>query len=100
LEPDFEKLSFEKAVQLFKGWGFLVERGPRPEELTLILEGPNHRSCCVCQPEQLMEMAATILVHRCDIGPCRRRSKKLRLYHGQTVFLIGSERWDIDGQEI
>ncbi len=74
MEPDFEKLSFEKAVQLFKDWGFLVERGPRPGELTLILEGPNHRSCCVCQPEQLMEMAATILRVRWRTGAIMARA--------------------------
>jgi hypothetical protein len=61
LEPDFEKLSFEKAVRLFKGWGFLVEQGPRFGEVTLILEGPNHRTYCVCDPEQLLEMAAAVL---------------------------------------
>ena len=61
MEPDFEKLSFEKAVQLFKGWGFLVEQGPRPGEVTLILEGPTHRSCHVCEPEKLLKMASGIL---------------------------------------
>ena len=61
LETDFEKLSFEKAVQLFKEWGFLVQEGPRTGEVTLILDGPNHRSWYVCYPEQLSEMAAVIL---------------------------------------
>jgi hypothetical protein len=61
LETDFEKLSFEKAVQLFKEWGFLVQEGPRPAEVTLILDGPTHRSWYVCQPGQLAEMAAVIL---------------------------------------
>ena len=61
MEPDFEKLSFEKAVQLFKGWGFLVEQGPRDGEVTLMLEGPDHRSYYVCEPEKLREMAACVL---------------------------------------
>jgi hypothetical protein len=61
LETDFEKLSFEKAVELFKGWGFLVEQGPRHGEVTLILDGPDHRSCYVCDPEKLPEMAASVL---------------------------------------
>ena len=61
MEPGFEKLSFEQAVELFKGWGFLVEQGPRPEETTLILEEPSHRSYYVCEPETLMEMAAAVL---------------------------------------
>jgi hypothetical protein len=68
MEPDFEKLSFEKAVQLFKGWGFQVERGPRLGDITLILEGPNHRSYCVCQPEQLADMAMTVLGQRLRTG--------------------------------
>lgn len=68
LETNFEKLSFEKAVQLFKGWGFLVEQGPRHGEVTLILEGPTHRSYYVCQPEQLAEMAAIVLRQRLRTG--------------------------------
>ena len=61
MEPDFQKLSFEKAVRLLKGWGFLVEQGPRPGEVTLIFEGPDHRSYYVCETEKLSEMAAFIL---------------------------------------
>jgi hypothetical protein len=68
VETDFEKLSFEKAVQLFKEWGFLVQPGPRTGEVTLILEGPTHRSYYVCQPEQLAEMAATVLRQRVRTG--------------------------------
>ena len=67
LETDFEELSFEKAAQLFKEWGFIVQQGPRTTEVTLILEGPNHRSYCVCQPEQLAEMAAAVLRQRLRI---------------------------------
>jgi hypothetical protein len=61
VETDFEKLSFEKAVALFEGWGFLVEQGPRHGEVTLILEGPDHRSSYVCEPEKLPEMATSVL---------------------------------------
>ena len=61
LETDFEKLSFEKAVRLFREWGFLVQEGPGPAEVTIILDGPNSRTFCVCYPEQLSEMAAVIL---------------------------------------
>ena len=61
LETDFDKLSFERAVELFKEWGFLVEPGPRRGEVTLILEGPDHRSYYVCEPEKLPEMAAAVL---------------------------------------
>jgi len=68
LETDFEKLSFEKAVELFKGGGFLVEQGPRQGEVTLILEGPDHRSYYVCEPEKLPEMAASVLRVRWRTG--------------------------------
>jgi hypothetical protein len=68
LETDFKKLSFEKAVQLFEEWGFLVQQGPRTAEVTLILEGPTHRSYYVCQPEQLAEMAAAVLRQRLRTG--------------------------------
>ncbi len=61
MEPDLETISFEKAVQLFKEWGFLLEQGPRHGEVTLILEGPDHRSYFVCEPEKLREMAASVL---------------------------------------
>ena len=71
LETDFGKLSFEKAVQLFKEWGFLVQEGPRTAEVTIILDGPTHRTWCVCQPEQLAEMAAVILRLRLYTGAMR-----------------------------
>ena len=68
LETDFEKLSFEKSVELFKEWGFLVEQGPRHGEVTLILEGPGYRSYYVCEPEKLPEMAASVLRVRWRTG--------------------------------
>ena len=63
-ETDFETMSFQKAVQLFEDWGFRLQPGPRAEEVTVILEGPAHRSYLVCDPEQLAEMAAVILRQR------------------------------------
>jgi hypothetical protein len=74
LETDFEKLSFEKAVQLFKEWGYLVQEGPRTAEVTIILDGSTHRTWCVCQSEQLAEMAAVIL--------------RLRLYTGAMMIPV------------
>ena len=68
LEMDFEKLSSEKAVQLFKEWGFQVQPGPGTEEVTLILEGPTHRSYYVCDPEQLAEMTTAVLRERLRTG--------------------------------
>ena len=61
MEPNLAKLSFEKAVQLFEGWGFLVEQGPRDGEVTLILEGLTHRSYHICETEKLPEMARSVL---------------------------------------
>lgn len=61
MEPDFENLSFEKAAQLFEGWGFVVEHGPDPGEVTLILEGSAHRSYYICKHEKLPELAASVL---------------------------------------
>jgi hypothetical protein len=68
VEPDFEPLSFEEAVRLFKEWGFLVEPGPRPEEVTLVIEGAAHRSYHVFEPAELPQMAAVILRVRWQNG--------------------------------
>ena len=67
-EPNLENLSFERAVQLFKEWGFRVESGPRTSEVTLILEGAGHRTCSVCELQQLPEMAASVLRIRWQTG--------------------------------
>jgi len=68
LEPNFETLSFEKAVRLFKEWGFWVEPGPRPEEVTLVIEEPAHRSYHVYEAAELPQLAAVILRVRCRTG--------------------------------
>ena len=54
-------LSFEDAVRLFKQWGFQVEPGPRPEEVTLILEGPGHRTYAVYEASMLPQIASVAL---------------------------------------
>ena len=61
MELHFEELSFEKAVRLFEEWGFLVEQGPGPEEITLIVDGPAHRSHHVYEAAHLAQMAAAVL---------------------------------------
>jgi len=61
MRPNFEELSAEKAIQLFKEWGFLIEQGPGSGQVTLILEGPDHRSYYVYEATHLPEMAAAIL---------------------------------------
>lgn len=54
-------LSFEGAVKLFRQSGFQVEPGPRPEEVTLILEGPSHRTYAVYEAIMLPQIAAVAL---------------------------------------
>jgi hypothetical protein len=68
VEPNFTNLSFERAVQLFQGWGFRVEEGPGQEEVTLILEGPAHRSYHVYEVAQLPQIAAAVLRVRWNTG--------------------------------
>ena len=68
MESNFAKLSFEKAVQLFQEWGFLVEEGPGHEEVTLILEGPAHRSYYVYEVARLPQIAAVALCVRRNTG--------------------------------
>ena len=61
MESYLETLSFEKAIRLFKGWGFMVEPGPGMEEVTLVLERPSHRSYYVYKAGQLPQIAAAAL---------------------------------------
>jgi hypothetical protein len=68
LEPYCETLSFEKAIRLFKGWGFMVEPGPGTEEVTLVLERPAHRSYYVYKTAQLPQIAAAAMRVRWRIG--------------------------------
>ena len=81
MELNFETLSFEEAVRLFKEWGYLVEPGPRPEEVTLVIEGPTHRSYHVHKATELPQLAAAILRVRWHTGailaPCCTVHKKL-----------------------
>ena len=55
MQLNFDNLSLEKAVQLFKEWGFLVEQGPGHGEVTLVQ--PEQRSYCVCEAIQLPRLA-------------------------------------------
>ena len=61
MELYFAPLSFERAVELFEEWGFRVEEGPGDEEVTLILEGPAHRTYCVYEVKRLPQIAAAAL---------------------------------------
>jgi len=73
LESNFATLSFERAVQLFQEWGFRVEEGPGHEEVTLILEGPDYRSCYVYEVAQLPQIAAAALRVRRNTGVIKAR---------------------------
>ena len=68
VEPSFKELSFEDAVKLFKQWGFEVEPGPRPEQVTLILEGPDYRTYSVYEARMLPQIAAVALRVRWNNG--------------------------------
>ena len=74
--PDFGSLSFEEAIRLFKQWGFQVEPGPRPEEITLILEGPDYRTYSVHDAHVLPEMAAVALRARWQNGTLTRQREQ------------------------
>jgi hypothetical protein len=65
-----DSLSLEDAVQLFKQWGFQVEPGPRPEEVTLIIDAPDHRTYSVHPADMLPRMSAVALrVRRQQTAP-------------------------------
>jgi hypothetical protein len=53
-------MSFEEAVNLFKDWGFRVEPGPEPEEVTLWIDALDHHTCCVYPAHLLPEIANVI----------------------------------------
>lgn len=74
----FSSLSFEDAVRLFKSWGFRVEPGPRPEEVSLIIEAPDHRTYCVYPASQLPQLAAIALRVRIQNGEMYEASYNLR----------------------
>jgi hypothetical protein len=68
-----KQLSFEDAVKLFKGWGFEVEPGPQPNEVTLILEEDGCRTYAVHPATVLPEIAKTALYIRWRNGSmCRQ----------------------------
>ena len=67
-------LDTSDAVKLFKRWGFQVEPGPRPEEVTLILEGPDYRTYSVYEAHMLPQMAAVALKVRWQNGSVALRN--------------------------
>ena len=86
MESNFAKLSFEGAVELFQEWGFRVEEGPGHEEVTLILEGPAHRSCYVYEVAQLPQIAEAALRVRWNIGAIKARQFSSRRYQADGLY--------------
>jgi hypothetical protein len=90
----FESLSFEDAVKLFKQWGFQVEPGPRPEEVTLILEGPDYRTYTVYEACMLPQIAAVALRIRWKNGTMARSAcqdgTRITVDFGTVPFPIGA----------
>ena len=72
--PTFGTLTFEEAVRLFQRWGFRVEPGPRPEEVTLILEEPGSRTVAVYDAQMIPQIAATALRVRWQNGALSRQA--------------------------
>lgn len=64
----FKQLSFNDAIDLFKEWGFRVEPGPLPGEISLIIEDESCRLCTVFDADYLAEIAAFVLKMRWDNG--------------------------------
>lgn len=86
MESNFTKLSFERAVRLFREWGFLVEEGPGHEEVTLIIEGPAHRSCHVFTVAQLPQIAASALQVRRKKSVIETRQSLSWHYHADASY--------------
>lgn len=72
--PTFESLSLEDAIRLFRSWGFQVEPGPRPEEITLVLNEPDYRTTSVCNASMLPAIAAVALRVRWQNGMLSRQA--------------------------
>ena len=87
MESNFAKLSFERAVQLFQEWGFRVEEGPGHEEVTLILEGPDHRSYYVYEVAQLPHIAAVALRVRQNRGVIKAQQYSSQQYQTDAHIL-------------
>jgi hypothetical protein len=88
----FKEPSFEDAVKLFKQWGFQVEPGPRPEQVTLILEGPDYRTYSVYEAHMLPQIASVALRVRWQNG-----SLALRAWQGKTGSSVDFETLPFPG---
>lgn len=55
------QLTFDEAVSLLEHWGFEVQPGPRPSEVTVLLVGPDFRTYAVYETALLPTMAEIML---------------------------------------
>jgi len=60
----FSALPFEDAIKLFMAWGFQVEPGPRPDEVTLIMDAPDYRTYAEHPTNLFAQIAAVTLCVR------------------------------------
>jgi hypothetical protein len=75
-------LTYAEAVSLFEQWGFQIESGPRADEVTLILEAPDSRTCTVHPKSMLPQMAAVILAVRWRNGTAGCWTKPIKMMLG------------------
>jgi hypothetical protein len=73
-----KKLSLEDAVRLFKAWGFQVEPGPKPNKVTLIIQGDDYRMYAVHPAVMLPEIAKVALHIRWRNGTMLHDTENLR----------------------
>jgi len=81
--PQTKLPSFEEAVRLFQQWGFRVEPGPQAEEVTLIIDAPDHRNYSVHPAAMLPPKAAVALsVRQRRPAACKaRQARRLAEYY-------------------
>ncbi len=80
----FTTLTFEDAIKLFREWGFGVEPGPLPGEVTLISEGEDYRTTCVHPAGMLVQIAAVALRVRFQNGAVLRASNEVPKARGKA----------------
>ncbi len=73
-------LPFEEAIKLFMAWGFQMEPGPRPDEVTLIFDAPDYRAYAVHPANLFAQVAAVTL--------------RVRWRDGDRFSVTGDQRMD------